>query len=431
MKKLLVLTLCVLMVLSVFAGCNQNDTPAESTSPTETEGADPNTLSIGFGRVDITPTENVPLGGSTNERISDGVVDPLYATCIAFTDGTDNTVLLYHLDLLGVYDTAMMARNKIAKKLGVNGLQIIIASTHNHSGPKQKDDTNPAIARYNEAFDDLLIQAAELALADRKPVTKMYTTRTYPLGLNFVRHHILEDGSKTGWASPAVQSGVSHVADPDNEMQLVKFTREGGKDILIMNWQGHPDATRAGGLQIRSDVDIVRKELEPQLDCHFAYFLGASGNMNTYSYIKGENITANYIERGKALAKYALDAVPSFTEAKIGKIKFIYSDFKQPAKANETVQLSIPLYAFSIGDLAFSTASYEMFKEMGELVKKESPFPMTIVSSCTNGSNGYLPVSYAFEYDAYEVSITKFVRGTAEKTAEEHIRLLNEIFNAK
>ena len=95
------------------------------------------------------------------------------------------------------------------------------------------------------------------------------------------------------------------------------------------------------------------------------------------------------------------------------------------------MMLSIPLYAFSIGDVAFSTASYEMFKEMGELIKSESPYAMTIVSSCTNGSVGYLPVDYAFDYDAYEVSITKYMRGTAEKTAAEHIRLLNEIYNAQ
>ena len=88
------------------------------------------------------------------------------------------------------------------------------------------------------------------------------------------------------------------------------------------------------------------------------------------------------------------------------------------------------MYAFSIGDIAFITAPYEMFDTNAKYIRDFSPFPMTIISTCTNGANGYLPVSYAFEYDAYEVSITKFVRGTAEKTAEEHIRLLNEIYNA-
>jgi len=429
MKKLFSLMLACLLLVSLFSGCTQN-APSETTVPA-TEGLDPDTLSLGFGRVDITPTEPMPMGSSINgEYLSGDVVERLYATCMAFTDGADNKLLLYHLDLKAASAPVIAGRSKISKKTGVPGLQIIIASTHNHNAPNLTKE-HPSVERYNEALPDKLLEAAELAIADQKPVTGMYTATARPLGLNFVRHHILEDGSKTGWASPAVQSGVAHTADADNEMQLIKFTREGGKDIIFMNWQGHPDATRVGKEEIRSDVDIVRKEMESQLNCYFAYFLGASGNVNTYSYIKGENITANYVERGKALAKYAIDAAPSFQEVKIGKIKFLYEDFKQPSMANETVQRSIPLYAFSIGDVAFTTASYEMFTEMGMHIKKESPFPMTFVSTCTNGSNGYLPIDSAFDYDAYETSITKYVRGTAEKTAEEHINMLKQIFEAK
>jgi len=429
MKKLLSVFLCIVTVLAVFGGCAPAQQPGESTAETAAPQA-AQELKIGFGQVDITPTESVPLAGDGSLRLSDAVVDPLYATCIAITDGTGNTVLIYELDILNITDIAVMARSKIAKKTGVNGMQIILAATHNHSGPKQTEVDNPAIEKYNENFDDLLVQAAEMALADQKPVTKMYTARTYPLGLNFVRHHILADGSKTGWAAPAVKSAVAHVADPDNEMQLVKIAREGGKDIILMNWQGHPDATRVGNLQIRSDVDIVRREMEAKLDCHFVYLLGASGNMNTYSYIKSENITKDYIERGKALATYAIEAVPKFAEAKIGNIQFLYSDFKAGSLNNESAKMSIPIYALSIGDLAFSTAPYEMFKEMGEYIKKESPFAMTFVVTCSNGSLSYIPVDYSFDYDTYEVTMTKFARGTAEKAAEEHVRILREIYNA-
>jgi len=309
-----------------------------------------------------------------------------------------------------------------------------MCSTHNHSGPKLNDSSFAYITEYNEKMPDWLIQAAETAMADRKPA-KMFTTVTHPEHLNFVRHHILADGSKTGWASPASQSAVAHVFDPDNALQLIKFQREGGKDVVLMNWQGHPAAASAGKYDIRSDVDAVRRNIEPLLDCHFAYFLGASGNVNSSSYVKTEKAADwyidNYIDRCKELANQAVAAAENFKEVKTGKIQFTYANYAGTRKDNANMKTDIPIYAFSFGDVAFTTASYEMFTEMGMYIKEKSPFAMTFVSTCTNGRNGYLPATSAFEYDAYEVDSTRFVRGTAELIAEEHINMLKQIYNAQ
>ena len=214
MKKFLSLGLTLVLLLSLFSGCNQTANPGETTAATDAPVND--TISVGFGRVDITPTESVPIGGHQDERHSENIVDQLFATCIAITDSTGNTILLYHLDLLAAYQSALMARNKIARALGINGLQIIIGTVHNHSGPKLDGVSHAYIDEYNEQMPNWLLEAAETAMADRKTVTGMYITKTNPVGLNFVRHHILADGSKTGWASPANQSAVAHVFDPDN-----------------------------------------------------------------------------------------------------------------------------------------------------------------------------------------------------------------------
>jgi len=59
-------------------------------------------LQLGYGRVVTTTQESIPLrgrGGDTSERKSDGVLDSLYATCIAFTDESGNTVLIFYMDL--------------------------------------------------------------------------------------------------------------------------------------------------------------------------------------------------------------------------------------------------------------------------------------------------------------------------------------------
>ena len=433
MKKVFSLVLCLLMILSLFTGCGSEPQPTETTTPT-TEAPSGPILQVGYGRVDITPEYSVPLGGRHDEVFSEKVINRLYATCIAFTDNTGNTVLVYHLDLLQSYGQANMARVQIAKATGVNGLQILMCSTHNHSGPNL-NNANGNIDRYCETLPDLLVQAAVDAMADRKPVTNVYTARTNPTGLNFLRHHVLADGSKTGWASPAVSSGVAHLFDCDNELQLIKIAREGGKDVVLMNWQGHPNAAAdPNKLAIASDVDVVRRAMEAQLDCHFAYFLGASGNVNSSSYVKSENTAPGYIKdyvtRGNKLAEYAILALQNPTEVSFGKLGFVQSKYAGTA-LNGNNKIDIQLYAFSFGDIGFTTAPYEMFTENGQKIKQDSPFPMTFVSTCSGGSVGYLPSEYAFEYDCYEVSITKFQKGTAEAVVLEHVALLKQLYEAK
>ena len=56
-------------------------------------------LSVGYGRVDISPTEPTPLRGYgySSGRLSKNIKDPLYATCIAVSDTTGQTVLIFTL----------------------------------------------------------------------------------------------------------------------------------------------------------------------------------------------------------------------------------------------------------------------------------------------------------------------------------------------
>ena len=91
MKKVLSMFLCTLLILSALSGCAPSDETPESTGQSSVS----HILSVGYARVDITPKESVPLRGlgTSSERMSTDVIDPLYATCIAFSDETGNTIL--------------------------------------------------------------------------------------------------------------------------------------------------------------------------------------------------------------------------------------------------------------------------------------------------------------------------------------------------
>ena len=91
-------------------------------------------LQLGFGRADITPTFPVPLTGYGNEakRYSETVLDPLYATCLAFTDEDGSTALVYAVDMLYMSN---WIRPVIGEAVGLPVERIQLSGSHTHAGP--------------------------------------------------------------------------------------------------------------------------------------------------------------------------------------------------------------------------------------------------------------------------------------------------------
>lgn len=487
-RILILLLICCL----VFAGCSAPAEPTVTTTPVvttqETEATIDNTpfisnLSVGFGRVDISPTEPTPLRGYgySSGRLSKNIQDPLYATCIALTDSGDNTVLLFSLDLTNSFTEVMnAARQQISEKTGIPFDAIMVSATHNHSSPDLDNLNEPSVPKYIESLKNWMTQAAVEALNDRT-LAKVYITSTATKNLNFVRRYQLQDGSYAGdnFGNFNRAPIACHETEVDNQLQLVRFQRKGEKDIILANFQTHPHRN-SGSMDTDVTSDLIapfRQKLEDTLDCHVAYFTGASGNVNPTSKIAEENITKDYIEQGQALADYALAAYDSFqeiptTSVQITKTVFkgkvdhsmsylgslckeavdyymiygevgIYSYLRDYGVRNIytanaialrsalPAEAEIPIYAVSLGDLAFVTVPFEMFDTNGMQIKNGSPYSMTFVLTCANNSLSYLPSELAFKHGGYAVDVTLFQRGTAEELVSSYLDMLNELYYGK
>ncbi len=489
-SRILILILICCLALT---GCN-TDTPADTNATTEPvitttgvtyslgdDGPFITNLSVGYGRVDISPTEPTPLRGYgySSGRMSSNIQDPLYATCIALTDSGENTVLLYTLDLTNSYTAAIdAARQQISEETGIPFDAIMVSATHNHSAPDLENTAEPSIPRYIESLKGWMVQAAIDALADRAPA-RVYITSAETENLNFVRRYQLQDGSYAGdnFGNFKAAPIACHETEADSELQLVCFHRQDKKDIILANFQTHPHR-ESGAQNTNVTADIIapfREKMESTLDCHFAYFTGASGNINPASKIEAENVTSNYIEQGHALADYALDAYSTFqeiptTSVKISKtihkakvdhtfsgwgrtaddaVKYymengelgVFSKLLQNSGIKNVYQLNavamrsklpavaeIPIYAVSLGDLAFVTVPFEMFDTNGMQIKEGSPFSMTFVLTCANNNLSYLPSELAFKHGGYAVDVTLFQRGTAEELVESYLGMLNTLY---
>ena len=399
MKKILAILLCVAAVSALFVGC----------APTDADGTQlpKGVFEAGYGRVDITPDpqHSYDMAGYGAGRPSSAVLDSLYITCTALKDEDGNTYLLYNCDFLKVFTPLNLSKPSISKATGVPVENIMISTTHTHSAPGLEYDT-PVIIDYVKIVKKAMVKAGEDAVADLKPA-KIYTTEIVCEGFNYIR---------------SVGVPVSLMGEElDNTMELIKLTREGGKDIVMLNWQGHPRAS-APQYSVMSDVDIIRKNIEPALDCNFMFFLGASGNVGNRSDYE------TYVEHYEALTDLAVQAAANFKEVNDGLIKKtttkVTLEFKTPGNNKDEVTISVITIGKSV---AFVIVPYEMFSYSAKQLKAYSPFDQTIIVTCTAGHIGYLP-TIDTPSDEYEVGATFYVMGSAELLVDNYKTILDQAY---
>lgn len=431
-------------------------------------------LLAGFAKLDITPDYPVGLGGYSNaeSRRSVGIAERIYATCIALTDG-DETILMYTIDNCAcARGIANEIRTVVSAAVGIDGEKIFCAATHSHSAPSLFG--HPEAAMYKNQLYAACARGAQLALADRAPAKIFAGTKRFP-GMNFVRHVELENGVATGYAWKSFGSPIKDFFGPaDDQMVLVKFQREEKKDILLINWQGHPDCSKQIGFELiaPSFVGPLRDTVAVGSGMEVAYFTGADGNMiiDCGMFFPEKAHKLDWRRYGVKVGSLALETLGELKEMEgsgiVAKRKIVDVDvdhtwddkveqanevfalwkatdkptgdalgkkydfssvyqaraIRDRAKMPKTVELE--LNAFRVGPIGFTTGTYEMFAESGMQVKEGSPYEVTFLLT---GNSGYIPSQRNFAYRCYEADTGMYAPGTAEKLVEYYVQMLKEI----
>ena len=491
MKKLLCLLLAATLGLGTCACGKTEEGGKTDEAAGQSDAFAFGKLYAGYGRADISPDNPTPLGGygQAQNRMHNAVIDPLYATCIAFTDG-DETFLLFTVDAVrskGEWTDAV--RQQVDAQYGIPAENVQIVSTHTHGAPETTSTMAVITGEYTKIYTEGLLEAAKQAMADRSEV-KMYQGAVQTENLTFVRHVLMNDGTVAGPNFGNWSSGVKeYMVEGDREMLLVKLDRvdESKKDILMMNFQSHPVFTGGSDkTEVSADyVGACRRVLEEQTGMHFAFFLGACGNQTPTSYFPKDNNTMPYADKlsgsdrtyityGEALAQYALDLLPTLTELPGAGIKTTSrtvtvntnknQDASRIADAQAVVnewetknrdegnklarqlgfdsvyeasgllgQSNLPntndikLFATRIGGLNFVNAPYEMFSTNSLYIKDNAPGAFTMVFTQSNQAWGYITDEKAHEYKCYENFGGNFAPGSGELLAENMVEMLGEV----
>lgn len=441
-------------------------------------------LYVGFGRRDITPEEYMPMGGFVNdkERICSVVWDRLQGSCIALRDEAGQTVILCTMDLLytPVSTVTRFVREGIRAATGIGPEYVMVGATHNHSGPAGNDLDDPPTARYLHYLGKQMGKAAADALEDLQETTISVGQKT-GFHLSFDRHYITHDGEVYRPGLGGNKSGIKcHMDDADEQLQMIRFSRKAGRDILLVNWQSH--VTFVGNIRTDTEmsadyVGVMRDHVEGVTGCKVAFFQGAGGNMAPWSRIPEENRIekGDYRSYGKLLAELALETLDALQPVSAGPLqikqlqypaKVDHSDdhlapmaqkaldaywasdliatkrkeVMQPygftsmndaynllSRANAPETMEMELDVISAGDISFATLPFEMYCSNGKYIKENTPFAMTFVLGYCNGYFSYLVDKKGFQYSTYEVRARQFLEGTAEDIAKTHVEMLTQL----
>ena len=445
-----------------------------------------NYFQVGYARVDITPTESVPLAGfgNTSKRMSQAIRDKLYASCFAITDAEDNTIILMSMDLQrGTPWEATIVQKAALEQFGIPAEHVFVAGTHTHAAPDQFNLNEPSIQRYRQLLAEALPVCVAQAMSDRRPA-RMFVGDIETERMNFVRHycHTEPDGTVkyfgSNYGTVVLDDTTRHSTEADPTLHIVKFVRDSGKDLVLVNWRAH--GILCGGAK-KYDVSAdfmgdLRRIFEENSDSLITYFQGAAGNLHPSSRIRAEMRTADCFAFSSILADYVFQGLQNLQEIPYAPIRTkqtilqapvnkpsaqlleharevsatwkktndlplcktiglpynIHSPYHAGAiikRSNMEDIMGIELNTVTLGELAFVTAPNELFDTNSAYVEENAPYAKVLTFGYCNNMLGYIPSQLAFDLGCYEADCCYFHPGIGEVIQDSFLQMLRELKN--
>jgi neutral ceramidase len=420
-------------------------------------------LRAGAAAVDITPVEfplNMPGGFSAN--LAESAHDPLHARALVLDDGATRVALVV-VDSLGAGPEVLdEAKGIAAEATGMPVSNMLVCSTHTHSGPPSgsRDASGPAAAyrkRFVAGVADSIIQAH----AALRPAAAGHSAHPLPDEV-FNRRWFLREGAmppnpfqrfdrvKTnpGAGSDALDRPAGPI-DPDITILSVQNDRRqplalwanyalhyvGGipRGQISADYFGEfarllPSRLRApdGFVGMMSNgasgdinnipFNVVRPPREPFEQVRIVAQKAADTAWHAWKQIGGHDrevvlgmrereVTLRYRRPGGeeiAQAEAVLAIKDKAAVEKLPRLAQNYARNTLRARDREEESLTVKIQAVRVGDLLICGLPFEVFVEIGLELKERSPFARTMVVGMAKGRHGYLPTPEHHKLGGYE-----------------------------
>ncbi len=438
-------------------------------------------MKTGFSKKCITPPMGYPIVGYYEERLTSGVISDLYARAAAFDDGKTRAVVITVDVCYLIKETCDQIRALVAEACGVDENAVFITASHTHTGPLTAADfasDKVADPAYMDSLCFACRDAAAEAFADLKE-SRFFMAETEAEGISYVRRYFLRDGRVSKPYFRADPNIIEPVGKPNHTLKLLKILREGGRDLVMVNFGTHADTVQ-GKLICADYPGFVCENLENALPGTDAMFLlapqGDVAHVN-HRLEDGDLVTARkdgetapharFMARvlaGKALTVYDRAKEIAADQVRFGAIELVVPTNKENDRLEEAAKINaqyeagefdnypahkktclaaearrilrmqdapdtkkLSNFAIAIGDLVFAGMPGEPFTALRNEIEVRSPFKNTIVCCLTNDAGGYIPYLKAYEEGSYEVLTTDNGPKTAGILVNGMVDLLNSL----
>jgi hypothetical protein len=406
------------------------------------------TFRVGAAKVDITPTP------TELPKQYLGVLDQLYARAIVIDNGHTSAALIT-LDAGAIpNDLANHVRTKIEKELGIPAVNVLITATHTHSAPWG----------VNQRYEDNVFQSAKLAKDALQPAKISYNT-----GVSYVNvQRDMIDPNTHRWWEGANYGGLS-----DKTVAAIRFESLSGEPIAVYyNYAMHAVITGTLDLVSGDIPGASSRYIESALGGKAValWSEGAAGDQNPIYFQQTYDLREIRI---KDYAKRGIDISNSMPPGGQGldrsnpEVQRLMDEQKQmilsmgqmlgeevlhaarTARVPETdgrifakettitcpgrertnegrggfagtykdgAPVKINLGLLMIDDIAIGAVNGEVYNEIAQRLKRESPYAKTMMATLANGmaNSGYIPDDASFGHYTFEVLSSRLQPGCAE-----------------
>ena len=405
---------------------------------------------VGLGTADITPEGQVYIAGNTSPIAAKGVDFPLEAKACVIASGDTKAVFITLDTLKYPVELYEEARAAIEKETGIPGENIMITSSHTHSGPHY--------STYDGELTGVMVNAVKDALKDLEPC-RLGAAKTEVTGLSHNRRLLVDGEVWNDWMVQMSQpwNFYPSAGSLDPELTLIAaITEEGNIKTVLWNYACHANSGNTGNLSA-DYPGRVQAYLSEKLgkEIKTLYMTGPSGDVNPSNGTEsmgnklGDAIISclrdlTYIEDTEMKIENEVFEIPGredpvFNEEEIAEkwpdqLEGYRSSFESTKKYGSKGSVCY-LNAVSFGKTAVIVSNPgELFSSLSLDIKNGSPFAYTLVTEQTNGALGYLPTVKDFELKGYETWFgehSNLSKQAGEKIAETSVKMTEKLYGTK
>ena len=241
----------------------------------------------GLATARITPETPVAMAGyASRNKPSEGVLTDLYAKVLALEDSKGQRAVWITTDLIGLRaSVAEPLFNRIMQRTGLKRHQLLVNSSHTHTGPTIAESDSSAYAvreeamaqtrAYRELLLDRIVGAVEEALGRMEPADLWHGSGVVPFVMN----------RREFTADRGIILGVNPRGPADRSMPLLRVTSpDGTLRAVVFGAATHNTTLTGDEYRISGDYagfaqEFVQKQ-KPGVQAMFV--LGCAGDSNPY-----------------------------------------------------------------------------------------------------------------------------------------------------